>query len=174
LATAQVTIAFVLLIGAGLLAASFREALRLDPGFDPRGVVTGAVVLPSASYADAQIQPFADRLLDLIRAIPGVSAAAITSTVPLSGSHNDSLTIPEGRQASAGESLVSPDNIYCSDGYFDAIGTPLVRGRVFTRADKAGALPVVVVDERLAASISRRVSAGRAGDVASRPNTGSG
>jgi predicted permease len=150
LATAQVTIAFVLLIGAGLLAVSFRQTLRLDTGFDAHGVVTGAVVLPSATYGDARLVPVAEDLVDSIRAIPGVTAAGITSTVPLSGSHNDSLTIPEGRHARAGESLVSPDVIFCSDGYLEAIGTPLVRGRVFTRADNASAQRVAIVDERLA------------------------
>jgi len=150
LAMAQVTIAFVLLIGAGLLAASFRQALRLNPGFTPTGVVTGAISLPSAAYPDAAIEPFVDRLLASVRAIPGVRSAGITDTVPLGGDHSDSVMLAEGYQMKPGESLISPNLIEASDGYFEAMGTPLVRGRYFTPADDTHHPLVAVVDERLA------------------------
>ena len=150
LAMAQVTIAFVLLIGAGLLAASFRQALRLDPGFTPTGVVTGAISLPSTAYPDAAIEPFIDRLLASVRALPGVRNAGITDTVPLAGDHSDSVMLAEGYQMKPGESLISPNLIEASDGYFEAMGTPLVRGRYFTPADDTHHPLVAVVDERLA------------------------
>jgi predicted permease len=150
LATAQVTMAFVLLIGAGLLTVSFRHALQLDPGFTPAGVVTGAISLPTGAYPDDKLQAFADRLLPAVRAIPGVTHAAITGTVPLSGDHNDSVTLAEGYQMKPGESLISPAIVNASDGYFETIGTPLVRGRYFTPSDDAQHPLVVIVDERLA------------------------
>ena len=151
LATAQVTIAFVLLIGAGLLLASFREVLKIDPGFAPGGVVTGAISLPTVSYKkDEDLVLFVDRLLEGVRAIPGVQAAAITSTVPLGGDHSDSVLIAEGYRMKEGESLISPNIIAASDGYFEAIGTRLVRGRFISRQDTATSQPVVVIDERLA------------------------
>ena len=78
LAVAQVTIAFVLLIGAGLLLASFRNVLKIDPGFTANGVLTGAINLPTTSYKEDQRQPFVERLLTAVRAIPGVTAAGVT------------------------------------------------------------------------------------------------
>ena len=150
LAIAQVTVAFVLLIGAGLLLASFRQVLRIDPGFAPGGVITGAISLPPAWYKDEQLVPFVDRLLDAVRAIPGVRAAAVTTTVPLGGDHNDSVLIAEGYRIKEGESLISPNIIAASDGYFEAMGTPLVRGRFISRQDTATSQPIVVIDERLA------------------------
>jgi predicted permease len=151
LATAQVTIAFVLLIGAGLLLASFRQVLKIDTGFAPDGVLTGAISLPAASYEkeDQQVQ-FVDRLLDGVRAIPGVQAAAVTSTVPLSGDHNDSVLLAEGYRMKENESLISPNIIAASDGYFETMGTRLVRGRFISRQDTATSQRVVVIDERLA------------------------
>jgi predicted permease len=150
LATAQVTIAFVLLIGAGLLAVSFRKALHLDPGFLPKGVVTGALSLPRADYPEKEILPFSIRLLTMARALPGIEAAGLTTTVPLGGDHNDSVMLAEGYQMKPGESLISPNIIYASDGYLEAMGTRLIRGRLFTADDGPNHPLVTVVDERLA------------------------
>jgi predicted permease len=150
LATAQVTIAFVLLIGAGLLLSSFREVLRIDPGFVSTGVVTGAISLPSALYKDEAVLPFVTALLESVRAIPGVRGAAVTSTVPLGGDHNDSVVIAEDHAMKEGESLVSPNEIQVSDGYFETMGTKLVRGRFFDTHDTAAGERVVIIDDRLA------------------------
>jgi len=150
LAMAQVTIAFVLLIGAGLLAASFRQALRLDPGFTPSGVMTGAITLPSTSYKDEQMLPFVTLLLSEVRALPGIEHAGVTTIVPLGGDHNDSVILAEGYQMKPGESLISPLAITVSDGYFEAMGTRLVKGRFFEPSDDEKHPLVVVIDDRLA------------------------
>jgi predicted permease len=150
LAMAQVTIAFVLLIGAGLLAASFRQALRLDPGFTPSGVMTGAISLPSTSYKDDRVLPFVTELLTKVRALPGIEHAGVTTIVPLAGDHNDSVILAEGYQMKPGESLISPLAITVSDGYFEVLGTRLVKGRFFEPSDDAKHPTVVVVDDRLA------------------------
>jgi len=150
LVTAQVTLAFVLLIGAGLLLASFRNVLQIDPGFKASGVVTGAISLPSATYKTETLVPFVERLLASVRALPGVESAGVTSTVPMSGDHSDSVVLAEGYQMKEGESLVSPSQVIASDGYFEAMKIGLVRGRVFNAGDTSTAPRVVVVDERLA------------------------
>jgi predicted permease len=151
LATAQVAIAFTLLVGAGLLLASFRAVLKLDPGFDPRHVVTAAISLPAAAYKDdAAIATFADRALAAVRGLPGVEAAGLTSQLPFSGDHNDSVVLAEGYTMQPGESLISPRQSWVTDGYFEAMKIRLIRGRYFDARDRAEALRAIIVDERLA------------------------
>ena len=151
LATAQVALAFMLLIGAALLLASFRAVLAIDPGFEPTGVITAAINLPSSSYRSASaIGQVADRLLERTRALPGVAAAGLTTTIPLGGNYSSSIILAEGSEPGRGESIVAPHQIIASDGYFEAMRIPLVRGRYFDRRDTASAPPVVIVDDRLA------------------------
>jgi predicted permease len=150
LAVAQVTVAFVLLIGAGLLLVSFREVLKIDTGFSPSGVVTGLVTLPGTTYKDDQLQPFVDRLLTSVRRLPGVEAAGITSSIPLSGDHSDSVILAEGYQMKPGESLISPIQNTVTDGYFEAMKIGLVRGRFFTPGDTKDSMRAIIVDEKLA------------------------
>ncbi len=150
LAVAQVTVAFVLLIGAGLLLVSFREVLRIDTGFSTAGVLTGAVTLPATAYKDETLQPFVQRLLTSVRRLPGVDAAGVTSSIPLSGDHNDSVILAEGYQMKPGESLVSPTQNTVTDGYFEAMKIGLVRGRYFTPSDTKDSMRAIIVDEKLA------------------------
>ena len=151
LATAQVALAFVLLIGAALLLASFRAVLAIDPGFQPAGVVTAAITLPASAYPNPPaLEQVARRLLERTRALPGVGAAGLTATIPLGGNYSYGIVLAPGSEPSAGESIVAPNQIIASEGYFEAMRIPLVRGRYFERRDTASAPPVVIVDERLA------------------------
>ena len=151
LATAQVTVAFVLLIGAALLFASFRAVLRINPGFQPSDVVTGNVGLPDTSYKTEALTPFIERMLSSIRALPGVQAAGVSTTIPMSGDHSDSVILAEGYQMKEGESLVSPNQLVVSPGYFEAMRIPLLRGRYFDERDTPTSPATVIVDERVAA-----------------------
>jgi predicted permease len=151
LAASQVALAFMLLIGAALLLASFRAVLAIDPGFEPAGVVTAAINLPPTAYRNAAaLGEVADRLLERTRALPGVAAAGLTTTIPLGGTYNSGIVLAAGSQPGGGESIVAPNVIIASDGYFEAMRIPLARGRYFDRRDTASASPVVIVDERLA------------------------
>lgn len=150
LAVAQVTIAFVLLVGAGLLLASFRNVLKIDPGFTAGNVVTGALTLPSTAYTPDQLAPFGDRLLESVRRLPGVESAALTTNVPFSGHHSDSVILAERYQMKPGESLVSPMDLLVSDGFFETMKIGLVKGRTFTPADRDGATRAIIVDEKVA------------------------
>lgn len=151
LVTAQVSVACVLLVGAGLMLASFQRILAVSPGFVVEGVMTGAVNLPQSQHADeAALRTFADRSLAAIRAIPGVTAAGLTSSIPFGDSFSDSVIMAEGYVMAPGESVISPGRINASPGYFDALGVPLIAGRTFEERDTAGAPAVAVVDERLA------------------------
>lgn len=152
LVTVQVAFAFMLLIGAGLLLASFRQILSVKPGFNPDHALTGRVTPPATRYKDdAALSSFADRLLDRVRAVPGVEAAGITGYLPLGDDHSDSVIMAEGYVMKPGESLISPFQTAVTPGYFEAMGIPLKEGRLFTGSDTAKSPSVVIVDERLAA-----------------------
>jgi predicted permease len=151
LVVAQVGFAYVLLLGAGLLFASFRRVLAVDPGFRAEGVMSASVVLPATRYKDdAARLAFADEALRKVRALPGVAAAGATDTLPLGGNHSDSVILAEGYQMSPGESVISPNRVVATPGYFEAIGAHLVSGRFFEDRDAAKAPAVAIVDESLA------------------------
>ena len=142
----------MLLIGAGLLLASFQRVLAVRPGFDVDHVLTGIVSPPPARYKEDRA---AHRVLEPAarsrRArCPASQAAGITSNLPLSGDYSDSVILAEGYVMTPGESLISPYRVSISPGYFEAMKIPLKRGRLFTASDDERAPKVVIVDERLA------------------------
>jgi predicted permease len=152
LVTVQVAFAFMLLIGAGLLRASFQHILAVKPGFNADHVLTGRVSPPRTRYADdPSLIGLGDRLLERVRVLPGVQAAAITSNLPLGDDHSDSVILAEGYVMKPGESLISPFRTEVTPGYFEAMGIPLVKGRTFRASDTAKSPAVVIIDERLAA-----------------------
>ncbi len=147
----QVGVAFVLLLGAGLLTASFRQVLAVDPGFDPRGVLTASVMLPQSRYAGGpELSAFASEALRRVAALPGVTHAGATSSIPMGSNHSDSVIFAEGYQMQPGESVISPSLIVVTPGYFEAMRIPLKRGRYVDGRDTNGAPRAIVVDERLA------------------------
>lgn len=151
LVTAQVAFAFMLLIGAGLLLASFQRVLAVQPGFDASRLMTGIVSPPSARYkGDDELRAFWNRLMDGVRVLPAVQAAGITSNIPLSGDTSDSVILAEGYVMAKGESLISPYTASVSPGFFEAMAIPLKRGRYFSASDDERAPAVVIIDERLA------------------------
>lgn len=151
LVVAQVAIAFVLLIGAGLLFASFERVLAVDPGFDAVGVLTAAVAPPTTLYKDdPALRAFAVESLARIRALPGVEAAGITTMIPFGDEGSSSAIIPEGYQMQPGESLIAPSSVVVSPGYFEAMRVERLRGRFFDEHDVDGAQRVAIVDDRLA------------------------
>jgi predicted permease len=152
LVTSQVAFALVLLVGAGLLLASFQRVLAVDPGFTPEKLLTGRFSLPATRYADdAALRATIERVLERVRTVPGVDAAGITSSLPFGGDYDDSVILAHGYQMAPGESVISPSRIMATDGYFEAMKIPIVEGRGFERRDVAvGAPRTVVVDERLA------------------------
>jgi predicted permease len=151
LVTAQIGFAFMLLIGAGLLLASFQRVLGVKPGFDASHVMTGIVSLPATRYQkDPNLMAFWDQLLERVRALPGVQATGLTNSIPLGGSFNDSVILAEGYAMAPGESLISPFNSSVSPGYFETMSIPLKGGRFFNASDNDRAPAVLIIDERLA------------------------
>ena len=151
LVTSQVAFALILLVGAGLLLASFQRVLAVDPGFDADRLLTGSLSFPAARYQDeVAVRTAIARILAQVRSAPGVEAAGFTTTLPISGDHNDSVIVAEGYQMAPGESLISPSQVRVSPGYFEAMRTELRRGRFFDARDVKDAQRVIIVDEQLA------------------------
>src|SRR5262249_43196260 len=151
LVVCQVTLAFVLLIGAGLLSLSFARLLSVNPGFVPQNVQTAEFSLPRSRYPDdARLRAFVSNLMPGLRAIPGVIAAGAINGLPMSGDSNGGAVMIEGYPLAAGELPPVPSWATVDEGYFQALGVALREGRVFTQADTAEAPRAVVIDEYLA------------------------
>jgi predicted permease len=145
---AEVSLALVLLVGAGLLLKSFARVLAADPGFEAGGALTMTVSLPRATYEEKEAQAaFFERVLERLAAVPGV--AAYGSTAPLLGSWQTSFTV-EGRPEPPPGQAPSTDITRISPGLVRAMGMRLVRGRDFTERDRADRPDVCIVDETMA------------------------
>ena len=151
LAVAQVGLAFVLLVGAGLLLASFRQLLGVNPGFQSDGVLTGRLSPLESHYPDkAAVRAYAARVLEEVRRVPGVTSAGITTNIPFGWDDSSSVIVPEGHVKTPGESVVSPRQVRVTPGYFETMRVPLKQGRFFSASDDDKAPRVIILDEHLA------------------------
>ncbi len=151
LVVVQVSLSFVLLVGAGLLLQSLQKIRASSPGFSTHEVLFTAVDLVSAGYDAQRAQNFQDELMDRVKALPGVESAAFARMTPLSyGSFSstpiavDAYQPPPEEQPTVQYNEVGPE-------YFATMGIPLVSGREFTRADDEKAALVALVNETMAA-----------------------
>ncbi|MCH7748464.1 MAG: ABC transporter permease [Acidobacteria bacterium] len=147
LAIAQVAAATVLLVGASLLANSFVRLLRVDPGFDPDGMVSFQIALPRYRYADtAQRQPLYTRLYEAMAALPGAEAVVLGNSLPTLPPMRGGALLIDGERAEpavVAYRLVTP-------GFFRGLGVPLRRGRELRDRDRTGQPPVAVVNDAFA------------------------
>ncbi|MGB7466052.1 MAG: ABC transporter permease [Candidatus Acidiferrum sp.] len=146
----QVSLSFVLLVGAGLLLHSLQKIRNTSPGFSTHEVLDTAVNLVAAGYDAPRAQSFQDDLLDRVKALPGVESAAFGRMTPLSfGSYSETLISVDGYQSPTEEQPTVEYNEVGPD-YFATMGIPLMSGREFTRADDEKAALVAVVNETMA------------------------
>ena len=149
LVVADVAVAAVLLVGAGLLINSFLRLQQVDPGFNPQDVLTFKIDLPYVRYSGPRQTQFFERAIDRLVHLPGVLSASAVLPLPLDGDEVATfLTIEgppvaEGNRPRAGYSWVEP-------GYFRTVGIPLIQGRDFVAADDLRATPVVIINQTLA------------------------
>jgi predicted permease len=149
LIVAQVAVALVLLVGAGLLMRSFQRALSVDPGFDPAQLLTARVALSADYRADNRAQQFMQRLLASLQQVPGAQATLATNTpfqggLPINAFSLQNYTLP------AGAPQPGAWHLGASPSYLETLRIPLREGRWFTDADVAGGRRVYVVDETFA------------------------
>ncbi len=149
LVVAEIGLAVMLLVGAGLLARSFERLVQQDPGFRATHAVTAKVELPY-SYSDfPKIVDFYDHLLTSLRAQPGVSVAGASNFLPLEAAWRGPFFIQGRPRPRSGDELQAQHQTV-DDDYFRALGVPLVKGRFFNANDSAAAPGVVIVNEALA------------------------
>jgi predicted permease len=149
----QIAAACVLLYGAGLLGVSLKRTLDQSPGFKPEHVMTGDLMLPWQNYqSDGSRVAFVFRLLDQLRAVPGVSHAAVSSALPFTkGGSAPRGILPEGFVPTPGGSLRVHYLSTVTSEYAQAMGIPLLKGRFIENADSRDDAPkVAVIDEALA------------------------
>jgi putative ABC transport system permease protein len=171
LVTAQIALALVLLTGAGLMIRSVQRLQGTGIGINPEGLLTVRVDLPRAAYDDERGLTFFSRLIDRIRALPGIESAALGLCAPVSGGCNDTLLwFPpapgprhDGTDLVVGIHWVTPD-------YFATVGVTVLRGRNFTEHDRAGQPKVLLVTETAARRIwpnedpvGKRIAVGQGG-----------
>lgn len=151
LVISEVALSLVLLIGAGLMIRSFWKLQQVDPGFDINNALTMSVVLTPTRYSEPHQQlAFFDRVLEQIRAVPGVVSVGVTTTVPLAGSGSTQPFSIEGRPTGAIAEQPMAQTRYISPDYFRAIGIPLRQGRFFSDQDRDKSAPVVIISEAMA------------------------
>jgi predicted permease len=148
----QIALSLVLLVSAGLLIKSFRRLVETDLGFEPRGVLSMTVPLPMKKYMDRQAAaPTTEAIVDRVRRLPGVRAAAASTSMPYTVGLNTDGFLVEGHEppTSAGaetqvvQAAVTP-------GYFGVLAIPLRYGRDFAPGDRENTVPVVIVDDAFA------------------------
>jgi putative ABC transport system permease protein len=149
LVVAEVALALVLLVGAGLMMRSFMHLQKTDIGMDPSHTLTFRVGLPDAQFPDNEAAPrFFSQLIPKLAALPGVESAAATTSLPASGNIGISAFILEGEPEP--ERLQDARNmrqLMITPGYLQTTRIPLLRGRDFTAADTKDAPRVVMIDE---------------------------
>jgi putative ABC transport system permease protein len=150
LVVAEVALAVVLVIGAGLMIRSLTELGRIDLGFNPERMLTMRLSIPTARYdTPEKVVDYYRRLVDRVRTVNGVQHAGVMRSLPLATSIGDYGLDVDGFVESPGN-YAKGDWQIASDGVFEAMGTRLTRGRWFTSADTTGSQLVAVVNETLA------------------------
>jgi putative ABC transport system permease protein len=151
LVVSQVALALVLLVGAGLMVTGFRNLLTVEMGFDRTRVLTFHVTLPEEKYRkDDQVRAYYDRVIQQVQSLPGVESAGCLTSLPSGWSWNWTEYTAEGRPPTSASERPSAISQIVTPDFFRTLRVPLLHGRLLTVADKQGALPVVVISERMA------------------------
>ena len=150
LVVGQVALTVILVTGAGLLIRTFAALKEVNPGFRPQGVLSLRLAIPRNKYgSDEKVAAFCQRILEHVRALPGVDAAGMSNRILLGGPSGMSSVFFERANQEPG-TLDATDDTTATPDYFSAAGIPVLQGRPFTEQDTMSAPLVVVVDEQVA------------------------
>ena len=149
LIVAELSVAIVLLIGAGLLIQSLWRLRHVDPGFNSENVLTFNVALPEVRYPSEKRAPFYSELISRIKALPGVQSASNTVPLPLSGDRFALSFEIDGRPVAKADQPSSEFAVIGND-YFRTMGIPLLKGRDFNEQDQHNSTPVIIVNQAFA------------------------
>jgi putative ABC transport system permease protein len=153
LVTAEVTLALIVLVGAGLLVKSFVRLQAVNPGFNPAGVTTMAIWLSQERYVDeAPRRAFMKELIARLERLPGVEGVAIANDLPILGTDTSSNPTVEGLSPAETAQLLTGIHVI-NPNYFKTMGIPLLKGRAFTERDDEKAPPVFIVSETMARTL---------------------
>jgi putative ABC transport system permease protein len=154
LVAAEVALATLLLISAGLLMRSFIHLLNVNPGFRSAHLLSIEFAMPTDRYPMAQRLPFLERVADKLRVLPGIDSAAVTSDLPMDGDGGFRRFTIAGQAPRTAVPDQSLNQLAlqrsAAPGYFETMGIPLLRGRFFTAADTADAQKVALIDDTMA------------------------
>jgi putative ABC transport system permease protein len=151
LVVGEIAVALVLLAACGLLLRSFEKMREVDLGYRPDHSLIAGYGLPQKQYStQVQVNAFNEELLRRIRAIPGVSAVGLTTFMPATGNNSNSTFIAEGYVPPKGAGLNLATNMLIQGDYLQAMGIPLLAGRMFTPADTADSQLVALVNRKFA------------------------
>jgi len=150
LMVAETALALMLLIGAGLMIRTLQRATSVEAGFRPDHLVTAQMELNGAQWTPAHQRTFRNELLERLRAVPGVTQAAITFVLPIDGSQWNSIFIVSNNPVPERAKLPSSAFTPVTPGYFETVGMRLLRGRYFDGHDSENAASVAVVNESFA------------------------
>ena len=150
LVAAEVSLALVLLVGAGLLVRSALHLQRIDIGFEPAGVSSARLTLPAAEYKDpARVVQTFKRLVETLSVMPGVEAAAVTTSAPMTPGGNGNGLIPDAGPFDE-KTVVQGSLAIITPDYFRTMRIPLRRGRLFTDDDRRGGQRVMILSQTAA------------------------
>jgi predicted permease len=148
---AQVALALVLVVSAGLLVRTFFRLLSVDPGFRPSQVLTFDLSVPALKYPDQlHIVPLYRKVLEGLRVVPGFQSAGVAETLPMGGEGESTVINIVDHPAAKPKELPFANYTIVSPGYFGAVGASILRGRDISEADSAGAIPATVINTTMA------------------------
>lgn len=158
LVVAEISIALVLLVAAGLMVRSLQRLMDVNPGFQAQHVLTARIFLPTAKYKDqASTIPFFRDFVERVRNVPGVESAGAVSLLPVNNQGSSGTTLVEDTQVqglpilrAANKPFIEADQRMTEGLYFETLRIPLISGRYFTDADNENAPMVAIVDESFA------------------------
>jgi putative ABC transport system permease protein len=154
LVVANLAIALVLLAGAGLALKSFARLARVDPGFDPRNLLTMQLTTSGARYTEQPaVLQFYHQVTDDVRGLPGVQGVALASQIPLGGNRDQFGITIEGRPWDNPAAAPYAERYEVSPAYFRTLGIPVRSGRVFGEQDGPATPPVAVINQAFARAL---------------------